>query len=54
MAQHGTYYDPHVGLLLQNYPENKAKYLGIGTYNGHAYENSVKYQPVNLETFKRR
>ena len=53
MAQHGTYYDPQIGLLLQNYLENKAKYLGIGTWNEHAYENYVKYQPVILETFKR-
>jgi imidazolonepropionase-like amidohydrolase len=53
MAQHGTYYDPQVGLLLQNYLENKAKYLGVGTWNEHAYENYVKYQPVILETFKR-
>jgi imidazolonepropionase-like amidohydrolase len=53
MAQHGTYYDPQVGLLLQNYLENKANYLGIGTYTEHAYENYVKYQPVILETFKR-
>jgi imidazolonepropionase-like amidohydrolase len=53
MAEHGTYYDPQVGLLIQNYLENKAKFFGIGTYNEHAYQNFEKYQPVILETFKR-
>src|SRR5690349_12877441 len=33
MAQHGTYYDPNIGLVLQNYLENKPKFFGIGNYN---------------------
>src|SRR5580704_12783740 len=33
MAQHGTYYDPNIGVVLQNYLQNKEKYFGIGNYN---------------------
>ncbi len=39
MAKRGTYYDANIGLVLQNYLENKPKYFGIGNYNeeGFAY-----------------
>jgi len=33
MADKGVYFDPNVGVVLQNYLRNKAKYLGIGNYN---------------------
>lgn len=53
MAEHGTYYDPNIGLLLQNYLENKPKFFGIGTYNEHGYANMEKALPIILETFKK-
>ena len=37
MAQHGTYYDPNIGLVLQNYLENKEKFLSIGNYNEQGF-----------------
>ena len=37
MAQRGTYYDPNIGLLLQNYLQNKEKFLGIGNYNEQSF-----------------
>jgi imidazolonepropionase-like amidohydrolase len=39
MAAKGVYFDPNVGVVLQNYLRNKAKFLGIGNYNeeGFAY-----------------
>ena len=30
MAAHGTFFEPQTGLLLQNYLENKAHFLGVG------------------------
>jgi imidazolonepropionase-like amidohydrolase len=30
LAEHGTYFDPQAGLVLQNYLDNKSHYLGIG------------------------
>jgi imidazolonepropionase-like amidohydrolase len=53
MAEHGVYYDPNIGLLLQNYLELKPKFFGIGTYNEHGYENMEKAVPIVLETFKK-
>jgi imidazolonepropionase-like amidohydrolase len=52
MAEHGTYFDPNIGLVLQNYLQNKPKFLGFGNYNeeGFAYmENAV---PTNFVMFK--
>jgi imidazolonepropionase-like amidohydrolase len=53
MAKHGTYYDPNIGLVLQNYIENKPKYFGIGNYNEEGFAYMVKGQAIVLETFKR-
>jgi imidazolonepropionase-like amidohydrolase len=53
MAKHGTYYDPNIGLVLQNYLENKPKYFGIGNYNEEGFAYMEKGQTIVLETFKR-
>ena len=53
MAAHGTYYDPNIGLVLQNYIANKEKYIGIGNYNEEGFADMVKGEAITLETFKR-
>jgi imidazolonepropionase-like amidohydrolase len=53
MAEKGTYYDPNIGLVLQNYIANKEKYLGIGNYNEEGFADMVKGEAIVLETFKR-
>ncbi|MGA8532271.1 MAG: amidohydrolase family protein [Acidobacteriaceae bacterium] len=53
MAQRGTYYDPNIGLVLQNYIANKEKYMGIGNYNEEGFAYMVKGEAIVLETFKR-
>ncbi len=53
MAQHGTYYDPNIGLVLQNYLENKEKFLGIGNYNEQGFAFMQKGIAVVLDTFKK-
>lgn len=53
MAEKGTYYDPNIGLVLQNYIANKEKYLGIGNYNEEGFASMVKGEAIVLETFKR-
>ena len=53
MAQHGTYYDPNIGLVLQNYLENKAKYFGIGNYNEEGFAFMEKGMKITLNTFKK-
>jgi imidazolonepropionase-like amidohydrolase len=53
MAQRGTYYDPNIGLVLQNYLENKEKFLGIGNYNEQGFAFMEKGIGIVLDTFKK-
>ena len=53
MAQRGTYYDPNIGLVLQNYLENKEKYLGIGNYNEQGFAFMEKGITIVQDTFKK-
>ena len=52
MAAHGTYFEPQTGLLLQNYLENKARYLGIGNYNEAGFKFMEDGIPLNDAMFK--
>jgi imidazolonepropionase-like amidohydrolase len=53
MAKRGTYYDPNIGLVLQNYLENKEKFLGIGNYNEQGFAFMEKGKAIVLDTFKK-
>ena len=53
MAERGTFFEPNIGLLLQNYIRNKAKYLGIGNFNEEGFAFMEKGIPLNLDMFKR-
>ena len=32
MAERGVYFDPHVGVVMQNYLRNRLKFLGVADY----------------------
>ncbi len=53
MAEEGTYYDPHIGLIFRNYFENKDKYLGIGNYTEEGFAQMERAVPTALDVFKR-
>jgi imidazolonepropionase-like amidohydrolase len=53
MARRGTYFDPNIGLVLQNYIENKSRFLGIGNYNEEGFAFMEKAVPMNYAMFKR-
>lgn len=53
MAERGTYFDPNIGLVAQNYLENRPKYQGIGNYNDEGFAAMEKAIPLNLAMFKR-
>jgi imidazolonepropionase-like amidohydrolase len=52
LAERGTYFDPNIGLVLQNYLQNKAKFLGIGNYNEEGFAYMEKAIPVNFAMIK--
>jgi len=53
MAQHGTFYDPNIGLVLQNYLENRAKFEGIGNYNEEGFRYMEQAVPKALDVFRK-
>jgi imidazolonepropionase-like amidohydrolase len=52
MADHGTYFDPNIGLVLQNYLANKEKFLGVGNYTDEGFAAMEKAIPVNVAMFR--
>jgi imidazolonepropionase-like amidohydrolase len=52
LAERGTYFDPNVGLVLQNYLQNKARFLGMGNYNEEGFAHMEKAIPLNFAMIK--
>jgi imidazolonepropionase-like amidohydrolase len=53
MAEHGTFFDPQVGLVIHNYLDNKAKFLGVGNYTDEGFAKMEEVLPLNQAMFKR-
>src|SRR5262245_9259578 len=53
MAERGVYFDPNIGLVLQNYIRNKPKFLGIGSYTEEGFGYMEKAVPVNFVMFQK-
>ena len=53
MAQKGTYFEPNIGLVSQNYIENKQRYLGTGNYTEDGFKKTEEGIPLKLDMFKR-
>jgi imidazolonepropionase-like amidohydrolase len=53
MAERGTYFDPNVGVVLQNYLQNRQKFLGIGNYTEEGFAAMERAIPIVKDTFRR-
>jgi imidazolonepropionase-like amidohydrolase len=53
MAERGIYFDPHIGLVLQNYLDNKARFLGVGNYTEEGFAAMEKAVPEVIAMFRR-
>jgi imidazolonepropionase-like amidohydrolase len=53
MAERGTYFEPNIGLVSQNYLEHKPRYLGIGNYDAAGFVYTEQSVAVKLEMFRR-
>jgi imidazolonepropionase-like amidohydrolase len=51
MAEQGTYFDPNIGLVIQNYLANKSKFLGFGNYNEAGFAHMEKAISTNFSMF---
>jgi len=53
MEERGTYYDPNVGLVLQNYLEHKPAFYGSGNYNDEGFAFMEKGIAIVSDTFRK-
>ena len=42
LADAGVYFDPNIGLVTQNYLENKSRFLGIGNYTEEGFASMAR------------
>jgi imidazolonepropionase-like amidohydrolase len=52
LADHGTYFDPNIGLVAQNYLAHRQNYLGIGNYTEEGIAAMQRSIPLSLSVFK--
>jgi imidazolonepropionase-like amidohydrolase len=52
LAAKGTYFDPNIGLVAQNYLEHRANYLNIGNYTEEGMAAMERSIPIALKVFK--
>ena len=52
LAANGTYFDPNIGLVAQNYLAHRANYLGIGNYTEEGMAAMERSIPLALKVFK--
>ena len=52
MANQGTFFEPQTGLLLQNYLENKSRFLGEGNFNEAGFKFMEEGIALNDSMFK--
>ena len=48
-GRRGTYFSPQVGIVIQNYLENKARYLGFGNYTEEGFAIMARDLPLDFE-----
>ncbi|HEX8112467.1 MAG TPA: amidohydrolase family protein [Kofleriaceae bacterium] len=53
LADKGTYFDPQAGLVIENYLQNKDKYLGTEGYVEEGFAAMQKILPLNHDMVKR-
>jgi imidazolonepropionase-like amidohydrolase len=53
MAEKGVYFDPNIGLVIQNYLRNKSRFLGIGNYTEEGFAHMEKAVALNNAMIKK-
>ena len=53
IAEQGTYLDPHLGLVYDNYFDNRRAFLGVGNFTPTSFARMEDARKAGLETFRR-
>ena len=52
LAGRGTFYDPNIHLIFQNYFDNEDRYVGVGSYTAEGFDQMRAAVPRALEAFR--
>jgi len=52
LAEHGTYFDPNIHLVFQNYFDNKEHFIGIGNYTAEGFRQMEAAVPLAHAVFR--
>jgi quinoprotein glucose dehydrogenase len=52
MAERGVFFDPNIGLVLQNYLDNRDRFLGVGNYTEEGFAHMERAIPTALGAFR--
>jgi imidazolonepropionase-like amidohydrolase len=52
MGAHGTYFEPNIGLVSQNYIENRGRYFGLGNFDETGFKYTEDLIPLKIAMFK--
>ena len=53
MAERGVYFDPNVGLVMQNYLRHKAQFLGVGDYTEDGFASMEHTMRLNAALIRK-
>jgi imidazolonepropionase-like amidohydrolase len=53
MADRGVYFDPHVGVLMQNYLRNRLKFVGVAGYTDESFASMEQAMQLNARMIRR-
>jgi len=53
MAERGVFFDPNVGLVMQNYIRNKTRFLGVGDYTEESFASMEQTMTLNAALIRR-
>ena len=53
LAEHGTYLSPQIGLVYQNYFDNRDRFLGIGNYTSVGFARMEETRRAGVDSFIR-
>jgi imidazolonepropionase-like amidohydrolase len=53
MAERGVYFDPHVGVVMQNYLRNRGRFLGVGDYTEEGFASMEHVMRLNAAMIRK-
>jgi imidazolonepropionase-like amidohydrolase len=53
MAERGVYFDPHVGVLMQNYLRNRLRFLGVADYTEARFASMEQAMRINAAMIRK-